>query len=334
MVYTTWGAIDWFRGNVVDLNSQEVKAARSSRDYLYNQLNIIEQNDSSFPRLTGSPIPFGSFARSTKIKPLNDIDVLILLNGYQTQASQSKSDPYTYWLYIKDQSAPLAKFPDAQGYVNSTKILNKFRDSLYKVPNYRKAEIHRMQQAVTLNLSSYPWVFDIVPAVPISDFGNNGTSYFLIPDGNGDWIRTDPRKDQKLVTELNQKLGGNFLPTIRLIKAWNRRSTKPILPSYYFENLAIKVFQQSWSITDFPSAIKFFFECCPAYLYGDFPDPKGLGPNLDVSIPYETKQKVGDAMKVAATYCGYAKMYEGQKDEQKSIYWWGQIFGSEFPTYG
>lgn len=334
MAYTVWGAFDWFRKIVVDLEAGEVKKARASRNYLCDQLKMVEQNDSSFPRLTGFPIPFGSFARSTKIRPLNDIDILILLNGSQTEAHQSKSDQYEYWLYIKDQTAPLAKFPDSSGYVSSIKVLNKFRDSLYKVPNYRKAEIHRMQQAVTLNLSSYPWVFDIVPAIPISNYGDSNTGYYLIPDGSGDWIRTDPRKDQKLVTETNQKLSGELLPTIRLLKAWNKRTTKPVLQSYYFENLAIKVFQNAWSISSTPSAIKYFFDSCPMYLYSSFPDPKGLGPNLDTSVPYETKQKVAEAMKEAATHSGYAIMYENQKDEKTAIYWWGRIFGSEFPSYG
>ena len=167
MVYTVWGAFDWFRNNVIDLNSDQVKKARASRNYLFDQLKLIEQNEASFPKLYGSQLPFGSFSRSTKIRPLNDIDVLELLNGYQTEVNQSQSDPYEYWLRIKDQSAPLAKFPDGYGYVNSIKILNKFRDSLSKVANYKKAEIHRMQQAVTLSLSTYPWVFDLVPLFPL-----------------------------------------------------------------------------------------------------------------------------------------------------------------------
>ncbi len=334
MAYTVWGAFDWFRNNVVDLKADEVKTARASRNYLFDQVKLIEQNDASFPKLYGSQLPFGSFARSTKIRPLNDIDVLVLLNGYQTQADQSQSDPYEYWLRIKDQSAPLAKFPDDYGYVNSIKILNKFRDSLYKVANYKKAEMHRRQQAVTLSLSTYPWVFDIVPAVPIDNYEGSGIAYYLIPDGNGDWIRTDPRKDQTLVTETNQKLGGDLLPTIRLLKAWNKRITKPVLPSYYFENLVIKVFQQAWSITSFPNAIKYFFDCCPVYLYASFPDPKRLGPDLDASIPYENKQKIAEAMKEAATFSGYAIMYENNIDEKTAIYWWGRIFGPEFPSYG
>jgi hypothetical protein len=334
MPYTVWGAFDWYRNNIIDLDIDQTKRARGSRDYLFDQLKIIEGKDVIFPKLTGSYISYGSFARSTKIRPLNDIDLLVLLNGTQTEANQSTSDPYKFWLTIKDPSAPLAKFPDNYGYVNSIKVLNKIKYSLTTITNYQKAEIHRNQQAITLNLSSYPWVIDIVPAVPINNYSNNGTAYFLIPDGNGDWIRTDPRKDQSTVTDLNQRLNGNLLPTIRLLKAWNKRTTKPVLPSYYFENLAIKVFQQTWIYSSYQNAINYFFENCPAYLWSNFPDPKGLGPDLDSSISVETKQKISEAMKEATTHCGYAIMYENNKDEKNAIYWWGRVFGGEFPVYG
>lgn len=334
MPYTVWGAFDWYRKNIVDLDSDQTNKARTSRNYLYDQIKLLEERDADFPKLYGSIIPFGSFARSTKMRPLNDIDLLVLLNGRGTQANQGSSDPYNYWLKIQDTSAPLAKFPDDYNYVSSIKVLNKIKNSLSDIPNYQKTELHRNQQAITLNLSSYPWVFDIVPAVPISSYGGNDTVYFLIPNGSGDWIRTDPRKDQSSLTDLNQRLNGNLLPTIRLLKAWNKRTIKPVLPSYYFENLAIKVFHQTWIYSSFQTAIKYFFDNCPNYLWASFPDPKGLGPNLDSTISSETKQNVSDAMKEASEHSGFAMMYEGMKDDENAIYWWGRIFGPEFPSYG
>jgi hypothetical protein len=333
MAYTVWGAFDWFREKVVDLESEQVTKARTSRDYLFNQIKLLSDQDIYFPRLYGNFLPFGSFARSSKKRPLNDIDILVSLNGRSTQDTSSTSDQYTSWLKIMSNDAPLSSFLDNYGYVSSTKVLNKFRDSLALIPNYKRAEIHKRMQAVTLALTSYTWVFDIVPAVPISN-GSNGISHYLIPNGSGDWIRTDPRIDSVNITRVNQKHDGEFLPSLRLLKYWNARTHKPVLGSYYFETLAMSVFNNAQKIQNFPQAMKYFFENCHTYLYSSCNDPKNLGPNLDVNVEWDTKQKISNAMNEAAEWVGYALMYEENSQEKDAIYWWGRIFGSNFPNYG
>jgi hypothetical protein len=333
MPYTVWGAFKEFREKTVDLDPGTTKVARSSRDYLINQLKAIEKEDWNLPRLIGSYIPYGSFARSTKIKPLDDIDLLIPLVGTGTTAYQSTIDIYEYWLRISDSSAPLAIFPDEFNYVNSTKILNKIKDSLSEVQKYYKADVHKSGEAVTLELLSYDWVYDIVPAVPIRD-GQSGTAYYLIPDGSGDWKRTNPRVDATNVTRVNGWHNGNFLPAVRLLKYWNGRPIAPKLASYYFETLALKVFDSASKISDFPIGVNYFFKYCSLYLWSSCPDPKGLGPPLDDGIDNTTKKKVAEALDEAGKYSDYALMYERSSEHDKAIYWWQRIFGDKFPKYG
>lgn len=333
MVYSVWGAFDKFRKDTVDLNADITKTARASRDYLFEQLKILAKNNLGFPKLYGGYLSFGSFARKTKIQPLDDIDILVLLNGKGTEVKQSPNSVFTYCLKINSSFAPLSLFNNDYGYVNSTKVMNRIKSYLSSVSNYKQAEIKKTMQAVTLNLKSYAWTFDIVPAVPVVNTFDE-IDYYLIPDGWGNWIRTDPRIDSKNITEVNLKHLGRFLPTIRLLKYWNFRTHKPRLSSYYFETLAIQTFQYSSIITDFPQALKYFFDNCPSYLRMSCPDPKGLGANLDAGMDTTTKEKVGKAMSEAATFAGYALMYESQSKINDAIYWWQRIFGSEFPIYG
>lgn len=333
MPYTVQAAFDQFRKGTVDLDPEVTRTARASRDYLFSQLEKLASNEPDFPPLSGTFLSYGSFARKTKIRPLNDIDFLAFLNGRGTSAMSSPSDSYTYWLKIVESSAPLARFPDNYGYVNSTKILYKVRDSLRSLSSYRKAELKKNMQAVVLNLLSYDWSFDIVPAVPVSD-GRGGTGYYLIPDGSGNWIATDPRIDADNATAVNQSHANKFLPTVRLLKYWNRRTHKPMLQPYYFETLAINVFRYAPPIADFPAAVKYFFQNCPTCLWTSRPDPKNLGPALDTGVPYETKQKVADAMSKAAQDAGWALISESLQNIRDAIFWWNHIFGSEFPTYG
>ena len=190
MAYTVWGAFDAFRKSTVDLVADDVSRALVSRDYLIDQIRALARTDALFPRMGGDAIPYGSFARKTKIRPIDDVDLLLVLHGGGTRVALSPNDPDVYWLKIEDDIAALAVFGDAYGYVNSTKILNKIKSSLSAIPNYGKADIHRNMQAVTLQLKSYIWDFDIVPSVPIG----NGTAiqYYLIPDGRGEWIQDGP----------------------------------------------------------------------------------------------------------------------------------------------
>jgi hypothetical protein len=333
MPYTVWGAFDKFRKDIVDLDQDLTKTARASRDYLFDQLKRLARQNPGFPQLTGDYLSFGSFARKTKVQPLDDIDVLIILNGNGTTEVQSPQSYVTYWLSVTNKFSPLSIFTNEYGYVNSTKVLNSIKSYLSLVTNYKQAGIKKTMQAVTLNLKSYSWAFDIVPAVPVANiYGKN--LYYLIPDGFGNWIRTDPRIDSKSITEVSVKHPNKFLPTIRLLKYWNFRNHKPRLSSYYFETLVIKVFQYASQINDFPLAVKYFFDNCPYYLTTSCPDPKGLGPTLDAGVDSSTKEKVIKAMSEASTWAGYALMYEAQSKPDEAIYWWQRVFGSRFPTYG
>lgn len=333
MSFTVWGAFNSFREDTVDLPQAQTQTGRASRDYLFEQLKKLPPKYPWFPRLTGTYVPYGSFARSIKIRPLDDIDVLVLLTGTGTEVTTGSTNPHTIWLRVVATSAPLSMFPDGHGYVNSTKVLDAFKAALSDVPVYAKAEIKRDGQAVTLSLASYPWSFDVVPAVPVTN-GQGGYSHFLIPNGSGDWTATDPRRDAERATIENKRHGGELLPVIRLLKYWNRRIHKPRLPSYYFENLVINTFRSEPRIADYGSAVSQFMSSCSTSLWMPCPDPKALGAALDAGIPADTKQKVADAMKEAATFASYATMYTSQGDAKTAIYWWGRIFGTEYPQYG
>ena len=333
MSQTVGGAFARFRELTVDLEPDVTKAGRSSRNFLIGRLASVASTSPEFPRLASQSRPYGSFARRTKIQPLNDIDFLLGLNGTGVQAETSPSGLYTYRLRINRPSAPLATFPDQYGYVNSTRVLNAIKNHLAKVPNYSRASITKNGEVVTLNLSTRPWKFDIVPSIEVVG-RDNVTAYFLIPNGSGNWIRTDPRIDDANTTRCNTRHGGLFLPTIRLLKYWNRRIHKPQLPSYYFETIAIHTFSNVAQISDLPSAIHHFFQLGPMYVGSSCADPKGLGPALDRDIAGDTKNKVITAMQNAARKAAEALGYQQRNRQKDALVLWGQIFGPDFPPYG
>jgi hypothetical protein len=331
MALTVRSAFPLFRATDVDLGDQQTKDAHRSRNYLCEQLPVLAAKVANFPRLSGECIPYGSFQRRTKIQPLDDLDLLVPLDP-RGVIEVPTSTPHEYLLQVTNDSAPLSPFKGDYGFLNSTAILNRIRDSLSLIPSYAKTEPHRTHEAVRLKLTSYTWGFDIVPAVPYG--GSAGIpAYYLIPTGRGAWKRTDPRVDARNTTLLNQRHGGIILPTIRLIKYWNVYGPQPRLASYHMETLALEVFRAASPITSVENGVKAFFQDCPTHL-GLCPDPKGHGPALDADLAWDVRLKVKAAMIEAAQWAGYAEMYDRSGDNERAIYWWKQVFGWEFPDYG
>lgn len=291
---------DYLR-DCVNLSPELVKQALSSRDYLLRILAGRSQDDPEFPTLTGHYLNYGSFARDVKRQPLDDIDLMLLLNGSGT----------TEWGIGEGSSilrphsilAPLVNYVDQSGNINSTQILHRIRDSLAEVRTYKKADIHKNMNAVTVQLQSYDWKFDIVPSIPVSLDGRAPYLYFIIPDGKGGWIRTDPRFDARRIGTINQQNNGLVCLVIRLLKAWNDRGGKVSLKSYYLESIALDIFSQT-KINSVVGGINKFFQDASYKILLPHPDPKGLGPNIDLEVDLGSKLSMAlaiDAAKEAST---------------------------------
>ncbi|MDF4613050.1 hypothetical protein P3434_18440 [Vibrio parahaemolyticus] len=81
MPTTVNSAFNQFMADNVNIDSKKTTTARSSRDYLKGQVKGLTD---FFPLYSDKDINFGSFARRTKIRPLDDIDMIFTLsaNGY------------------------------------------------------------------------------------------------------------------------------------------------------------------------------------------------------------------------------------------------------------
>lgn len=245
-------AFSQFLNDTINIPKTTSDGAKSSRDFLYDQIKILSDNNAFLKAATQYNINFGSFARKTKIRPLDDIDIIFGLNGGSLQIEGSQWDNIT--LKVNDDCTDKLiinasdKFTQYWGtpiyHLNSTKVKNKLVSALQTISQYEKSEIHARGEAVTLKLKSYSWNFDIVPAFYCSgDVYTN--SCYLIPNGNGQWKKTNPELEQERVSNLNQKFNNVVLPTIRLVKYWNRRGQMPNMISYVLETMVLDYFDQT-----------------------------------------------------------------------------------------
>ncbi len=182
MATTVDNAFSEFLINSVRLDSERAKTAKLSKQWLIDEI-VKFPNDGIFPTLhPDKSIDYGSFSRKPKIRPLDDIDIMIILHG-----QKGTYDEYSTDIKISNTTNPSTLndcFHDGTNQLNSTKIINKFKKYLSNISQYKKADIKRNQEAVTLELQSYEWVYDIVPCF-ITNIDTNNRTYYLIPDGKG-----------------------------------------------------------------------------------------------------------------------------------------------------
>ena len=168
-------AFDEFLKNTIRLDPGKTSTARSSRGNLISNINGFSGNEDFFFIASDLQLNYGSFSRRTKIKPLDDIDLMICIKGAGRQYTIKNGAYYITSLDSDKDNELLTE----EGYLSSRKVINRFINKLSDLNDYSKAELHRNQEAVTLKLKSYDWNYDIVPC------WYTDTDKFLIPDGSG-----------------------------------------------------------------------------------------------------------------------------------------------------
>ncbi|TQR31779.1 nucleotidyltransferase [Lysinibacillus sphaericus] len=310
----------------IDLDSDVTKKARISRDFLYKQLEELPSKAVNFPRLYPSKhiYNYGSFSRKTKIRPLDDIDFMLVFAAdgttYQDFGDEVK-------LTVPEEATNLYKLRDEDGYLNSRKVANKIRDNISKVSQYKKADIRSSQEAVILSLTSYDWTFDIIPALKTTEEAD-GRSYYLIPNGNGHWKKTDPRIDQSRVTETNQSTDFNVIEFIRIIKYWNKIQ-KINISSYLIENIVLNYVESYYICSNRKKQLSSFFGYLKDAIFEPVLDPKGLQGNLN-ELEYTKKKLIQNKAVACESAVDKALEFEMAVNYENADKKWRVVFGDDY----
>ena len=334
MATTVNSAFAGFMRDSVNLDPEITKQARSSRDWLIGQIHAFEITAEGFPQLyTEKDISFGSFARRTKIRELDDID---LMQGLHAQGAYYTEYGDQLRVTVPDPRVGLHTFcDDSSNILNSRRVINKLTSALQFVPQYEKAEIKRTLEAVTLKLKTYPWNFDIVPCFfTLPDY--QGKTHYVIPDGRGHWKKADPRRDRDAVEEANQRHDGIVLSAIRLMKYWNRRRTAPSMSSYLLETMLViyylnqpKGSHTSWVDLEALCLLSHVASAVGSPVY----DLKGIQGNLNDLSP-DDRLKIRMRAELDRRRADEARSAERGEDHKTAIAKWGEIFGPAFPAFG
>lgn len=182
-------------------------AASSSHRYVRKTL----ANSAIGSRILRTEV-IGSYARKTAIAPIDDIDVLLVL----------EADAWSTPIF--------AMYPDP------AKVLADLQRSVKT--GYPRSRVQRQRRSVGIKMARQS--IDLVPALAIDDEGT-----FVIPDREeDDWIVTAPSAHTAVVRELNAHCNKIFVPTIKLLKHWNLTlANTAYLKSIAIESIAGQLFR-------------------------------------------------------------------------------------------
>ena len=315
-----------FQRDSVNLDSDQTKIARASRDWLVDQIHSFPSSELTFPYLYSEyDIFFGSFARRTQIREIDDIDIMICLHA---EGSSYVGDTTDIKVTVSQTASRLpALCDDGTRTLNSRKVINKFISQLSSVPQYKKADVGRNLEAATLELRSYTWNFDIVPCF-ITAPDVLGRTFYLIPDGYGNWKKTDPRKDRDRVSQVNQTQSGNVLDVIRITKYWNNRPTIPSIPSYLLETMIIDHYEgrsaastSAFVDLEIPTVLQYIMN----HIFAVVNDSKGIQGNIN-TVSTDDQKKIYVRAYLDHQKAVDARTLEQQHDEKGSIAKWTEFW--------
>ena len=310
----------------VALSAPQISQGAASHAHLASLLKGKEQSDTTFPWILDSGLS-GSYARGTKNYPLDDIDLLITIDGAGLVAYR-----YGQPVYAEVRGSrwgnPVERLVGPDGMISSKRLMDAFRAGI--AASYPNSSIRKDGQAVSVLLSNGLGL-DVVPAFHIVPRDGSVEHYYIPEGGDGHgWIFTNPEIDKNLCDALNDYHGGWLKPVIRLVKFWNMTRNADRLKSYHLEVLVWHSLSSNPPIADLRSGLLCFFDRAPELASGSCPDPTGLGAPLDRYLTLDARAQSINALNTARTLLGRARVVEPFAPGPLELSAWGGVFGPVF----
>jgi hypothetical protein len=312
--------------------------ASDSQNHLREFLRNEATRDAGFPRiLSDADADFlgGSFARHTKIWPLDDIDIYFPLEGANLfYMNGGIRLPYTLLSDDSRLGNPLLlpKWTSG-GYVSSAKLIQGFAEVLKR--HNPRTEVRTGGQSISVRMThgetqdSDGLGYDIVPCFSLKPDNSNEFEFYLMPNGRGGWMRTNPKLDAD-ITDILQRYNGNlYRKLVKLIKYWNSVRLDRAFPSYYVELALSRAFYNrkanNQAVGSLSEGLSLGFEALEsAYKAGSLTPwiaeaPLVPKPNLSVS------QVVALGLAQIGASLAWLLQQNGKEDE--AVTQWSKVFG-------
>lgn len=234
----------------------------------------------------------GSFARKTMIRPLRDIDkVVILAPALRGLTPDQVMD--------RIQAVLAARYPDAT--------------------------FQRTRHSLQIDFGPTTFYFDIVPAW---DSSTDDDDVLIANRETGTWERSNTRELMRVVAERNGDTRGRFIHEVRMGKQAVKHLLDGIVPGLHVESWAYIAIEEPMA---HDAACALIFETGARLLGGRYFDPTGkdlISARLKPDVVERAKPVL---VKAAADARAALRLAEDGKHEA-AIKIWHAIFGDDFPA--
>ena len=238
----------------------------------------------------------GSYDRHTKIKPLEDVDIFAVIDPDGAQGHYRQEPP--------------------------NRIISELVNCLDG--EFNKVEADGMAVRISMSDDDGDATFELVPAFEHADAGYEAPE----PD-RGRWIRTDPEAHARLTADKNAECGQMWVPFVKMVKGWNRQAGLPVPQSFLIEVMALKLVHPPFG--RYQDEITAFLGNIIDRVYGPWPDPAGVGPDIDELLRASDREAMRSAAASAYSIAEEAVFLEDEGQERKAVEQWRELFGSRMP---
>ena len=125
-----------------------------------------------------------------------------------------------------------------------------------------------------------------------------------------------------------------MLNVIRAVKYWQTTKALPSISSYLLETLILNYYEHKTNCQQWVDLeLEGLFNHLSFYIQYSVSDHKDIQGDIN-HLPYEAREKISQKLSSEALKVREARDFEVNKEHQKSINKWREIFGSEFPAFG
>jgi hypothetical protein len=276
------------------LELTEAERAEASR-----QQNVVRDNLRR--HLGGVERDFisGSYGRRTAIRPLNDIDLFVILDRRIHADVYPPTSPEH--CLQKVQRALAAAYPG-------------------------KSAAKLQGRSVNIEFQGTGIGYDVVPAFAVSG------DMYMIPDRDRrSWINTDPERHWAACTAANERAGGKLHPLIKLAKQWNQEHGR-ILRSFHIEVMAYRAFGAP--PPSYPAGLAALFDYLAQAVMLACPDPAAVGPNIDAGMTSQERSQAQHALRHAGARAHEAIEHDRQGHLGMAHAIWHELLGNVYPARG